>query len=291
MRITSTGIESAPTRSETLGPLRALRLRVAVGYYDFLKPPTLARLTALWLRDRLGRRRYRLLSVRELLATRTSETAFVFGSGRSLLEISDAEWERISACNTISLREFPRQRWVRADYHVTSEVDFPEEYARRIRDNPLYCETVFVVQGGLRAERGNELVAKALLPPGARLFRFARTSRGRHAPPSRTPRRLVHGANSILDATNLAVALGFRRIVLAGADYYNKEYFWLPPGETRSYEQEGFTAGSLFSGAEAVVSMLGDWHDLLAPEGIELAVYNPRSLLAQRLPVFRFEES
>ncbi len=256
------------------------------GHYDYLKPGHLAECAAAYARDAIGLRRYRVLSEAELLATRTSETAFIFGSGRSLVDITADEWSAIARFNTISLREFPRQRWIRADYHLSSEVDFLEEYARRLRENPLYAQTVFVVQGGFLALRGNQLVGRGLLPAGARVFRFRRTSRGRFAPPSRSPSVLVHAYNSIFDATNLAVALGFHRVVLAGADYYNKEYFWLPPGETRSYEKPGVTASGLFTGYDAIIGMLGDWHDLLVPEGVELSVFNPRSLLAQRLPVY-----
>ena len=227
-----------------------------------------------------------MLGIGELLATRTSDTAFVFGSGRSLLEITPDEWDAIARCNTISLREFPRQRWVRADYHVTSEVDELEPYARRIRENPLYRQTVFVVQGGFMAERGNELVGGKLLPLGARLFRYRRRARGRYAPPSRTPRRLVHGPNSIFDATNLAVALGFRRIVLAGADYYNKEYFWLAPGEKRSYDHEAVDVAREWGATPLILAMMSGWRKELEPEGIELSVWNPRSSLSEVLPVF-----
>ena len=83
-----------------------------------------------------------------MLATRTSDTAFVFGSGRSLLELGADDWRRIGEYNTISLREFPRQSWVRADYHLTGEIDELEEYAQRLRENPLYANTIFVVMGG-----------------------------------------------------------------------------------------------------------------------------------------------
>lgn len=268
--------------------LRAARGRLREGYYDFLKPRYAARLAYLYVLDRARSRRYRLLDERQLMATRTSDTAFVFGSGRSLVEITPDEWERIAACNTISLREFPRQQWVRADYHITSEVDFVDEYARRIRENPLYAGTVFVVQGGFRAERGNELVGRGLLPRGAPVFRFRRSSRGVVAPPSRRLRDgLVHGFSSIFDATNLAVLLGFRRIVLAGVDLYNKEYFWLPPGETRAYEKPDVEGPrSPFASTEPIVEMLGAWHDVLAADGVELSVRDPRSLAAARLPVF-----
>ncbi len=269
-----------------LRELRAVRGRVREGYYGFLKPPSLARHAAMYARDCVGRRRYRLLSEEELLATRTSDTAFVFGSGRSLLDVGEDEWAAIARCNTISLREFPRQRWVRADYHVTGEIDLVDDYARRIRENPLYADAVFVVQEGFISVRANELVGRGLLPHGARVFRYSRRDRARNAPPSRSPRELVHGYNSMFDATNLAVALGYRRIVLAGADYYNKEYFWLSPDEQRAYEKPGIRADEAWPQAEPIVAMLGDWHDLLAPEGVQLFVHNPRSLLASRLPVF-----
>jgi len=241
-----------------------------------------------YVRDRIGRRRYRHLSVAELLATRRSDTAFVFGSGRSLLDIGEGEWAAIAEHDTISLREFPRQSWVRADYHLTSEVDRLEEYARRLRENRLYAETVFVVQEGWLAHMGNELIGRGLLAADARVFRFRRTSRGRYGPPSRTPRKLVHGYNSIFDATNFAAALGFRRVVLVGADYYNKEYFWLREGERRTYEATGIVATERWPQADAIVEMMGRWRRELAARGIELAVYNPRSLLARHLPVFRF---
>jgi hypothetical protein len=268
------------------GRLRKLRHEVHAASF-VLAPSHVRRATSAYVRDRVGRRRYRVLSVDELLATRKTDTAFVFGSGRSLVEIGEPEWEAIAGFDTISLREFPRQSWVRADYHLTSEVDKLEPYARRLRENPLYADTVFAVQGGWQAHMGNELVARGLLTPGSRIFRFRRTSRWRYRPPSPTPRRLVHGYNSIFDATNFAFAIGFRRIVLAGADYYNKEYFWLGEGERRSYEATGVAAERQWAQADWIVEMMGRWHAFMRDRGVELAVYNPRSLLAKHLPVFR----
>ncbi len=267
--------------------LKQERTRLAAGAYRHWRPRHVARLTGAWLRDRRGRRAYRLLSEDELRATRRSDTAFVFGSGRSLVDISAEEWARIADHDTVSLREFPRQRWVRADYHITGEIDELDEYARRLRENPLYANTVFVVMDGFVAHMGNELVGRRLLSPGARVFRFRRRSRWRYAPPSRTPRELVHGANSIFDAVNFAYALGYRRIVVAGADYYNKEYFWLAPGEARAYEP-GVDATAPWPQAEQVVEMMGRWREILNEDSVELLVYNPRSRLAERLPVFRW---
>ena len=273
-----------------LDRLKAEWTRLAAGAYRHWRPRHVVRAGSAWLRDRRSRRSYRLLSEEELRATRHSDTAFVFGSGRSLVDVTPEEWRRIAEYDTISLREFPRQSWVRADYHLTGEVDELDAYARRLRENPLYADTVFVVMGGFFAHMGNELVGRRLLPPGARLFRFRRRSRWRYAPPSRSPRRLVHGPNSIFDAVNLAYALGYRRIVVAGADYYNKEYFWLRPAEARPYEL-GVDARAPWPQAEQVVEMMGRWRDVLAGDAVELLVYNPRSRLASRLPVFKWDAS
>jgi hypothetical protein len=270
--------------------LKEERTRLAAGAYRHWRPRHVAKLAKAWLRDRRSRHAYRLLSEDELRATRRSDTAFVFGSGRSLVEISAEEWARIAEHDTISLREFPRQSWVRADYHLTGEVDELDEYARRLRENPRYASTIFIVMGGFGAHMGNELVGQRLLPLGARIFRFRRRSRWRYAPPSRTPRELVHGANSIFDAVNFAYALGYRRIVVAGADYYNKEYFWLEPGETRPYER-WVDASAPWPQSEQVVEMMGRWREIMGVNGVDLLVYNPRSRLADQLQVFRWPES
>jgi hypothetical protein len=269
--------------------LRTLRGLYRERYFAFLRPRPFVRLLGLYLSDRRGRRRYRTLSEAELLATRGSDTAFVFGSGRSLAEIPEDEWARMADYDTISLRDFPRQQWIRADYHLTSEVDALDEYAQRLRTNPRYAETIFVVQEGFRAECGNELVGRGLYPTDARMFRYRRR-RSRTAGPSRRfAGGLVHGSSSIFDATNFAYLMGYRRIVLVGVDLYNKEYFWLGPGETRMHEQPGVDARNVFLGAEPIVLLMAAWRDALVADGVELLTYNPRSLLAAHVPVFAWE--
>ena len=241
--------------------------------------------------DRVGRRRYTELTVDALLATRTSDTVFIFGSGRSILDITPEQWRAIAAANTISLREFPRQSFVRADYHITGEVDDLQAYARRLRENPRYEHTVFVVQEGWSASNGNRLVGRGLLRSGARVFRYRRTARGRYAPPSSSfADGLVHGHGTIIGVVNFAVLMGWRTIVLAGVDLYDKGYFWLSQGETRSYEKPGLTSDSRFTSGSDIVRMLGAWRAVLAPDGVNLMVLNPRSLVADVLPVYRFPD-
>jgi hypothetical protein len=241
------------------------------------------------IRNARGRRAYVELSESELRATRTSDTVFIFGSGSSLKEIAANEWRAIAAhANTISFREFPRQSFIRADYHVTAEVDDLDEYAARLRENPLYARTVFVVQSGWPAFSGNNLIGRRLLREGARLFRYRRIARGRYVPPSRAFRDgLVHGFGSVVGVVNFAYLMGWRTIVLAGVDMYDKRYFWLPADQMRPYEKPGLSVSSRFTGGDEITVMLGRWRAEFEAESVGLFVYNPRSLLATTLPVYR----
>jgi hypothetical protein len=272
--------------------LRELRLGAAI-HAQHLKPGNIARFGSAYMRDGIARRRYRQLRADEL--PRRSDTAFVLGSGASVRDITAAEWEQIAAHATISFSEFQRQSFVRADYHLVGEVADVgvadrdaalEQYAGLLRGNPLYAETVMVLQEGWLARDSNDLVGRGLLKPGTRTYRFRRVKRGVPAPPSERLPELVHGWNTSFDCTNLAVLLGFRRIVLVGIDLYDRHYFWLDRGELRPNVDT--PVDEPFPTSKAVVDLYAGWRRVLEPRSVQLLVYNPRSLLTEALEVFRW---
>jgi hypothetical protein len=242
-----------------------------------------ARAAALNARERGA---YRRLSDEELLSTAHGDTVFVFGSGRTLLDIAADEWERIAACQTIAFSEFHRTRFVRVDYHLANEVHEPAAYGRSIAESPGYRETIFVVQRGFFAYRGNEIIGSRLLPRDARVYRYRRIGRARDRLPTRSlAAGLTHGWNSSFDAVNLAVLLGWRRVVLAGIDMYDRQYAYLGEGEHRPQDNP-HAVRSTFHGAAKSVRLYGHWRDEASARGIELTVYDKRSALAAVLPVF-----
>jgi hypothetical protein len=271
---------------------RARLLRSDAAYVaSGLRPSWALQKTREWLREPLGRRAYRTLSEEELLATRSAETAFVFGSGRSLLDIGPDEWRRIGEANTIGFSHFHRQRWVRVDYHLVAEVSGVRPTAESIAASPCYASTIFLVMRGWNAEASNALVGRRLLPRGARVYRYRRIARGLTIPPSeRLGAGLVHGSNTSLDVVNFALAMGWRRVVVAGVDLYNRNYFFLGEDETRPDERPGWSANMRFHQADHVVEMFGLWHGAARERGIELYVYDSRSLLAEVLPVFSWSD-
>ena len=246
-----------------------------------LEPRHAAASTAWWVREPLGRRSYRVLSEAELLRTRRSDTAFVFGSGASLQDIDDETWRRIAEFDTVAFSHFHRQRWVRVDYHLVVEAISADETAASIRSNPMYADAIFGMAKGWIAHAPNELVARRLLPARARLFRWRRVARGRVASASTSlGQGLVHGDGSIQDAVNFALVMGYRRIVVAGADLFGARYFWMPPGD-------GNPGGSArWQQAATVVASMRLWREAAAADGVELFVFDGRSALAEALPVF-----
>ncbi|MBT5831548.1 MAG: hypothetical protein HOH77_15270 [Candidatus Latescibacteria bacterium] len=215
------------------------------------------------------------------------------GSGYSINNITADQWAYISQHNTISFREFPRQNFVRADYHLTGEIDFVEPYAEHICKNPHYKDTIFAVQKGWLAHQANQLIGKRLLPSKAPMFRFHRCGRSQHIPPSKNfSDGLVQGFNSSFSVTNFAYVMGWKHIVLSGIDLNDKRYFWLGQNETRAYETKGMgiTYESVFTNADHIVPLFKYWTETLSKQGVQLYTLNPKSLLADVMPIYKISD-
>lgn len=240
--------------------------------------------TLLWLREPLGRRAFRVLDERALLATRRSDTVFVFGSSASLRRLTPEEWRRFAEHDVVGFSHFHRQRWIRVDYHLVAEVASAAETAASMRANPLYAETIFGMTKGWTAEAANAMVANRLLPAGTRIFRWRRVARGRIAPPSRRlADGLVHGAGSVQDVVNFALVLGWRRVVVVGVDLRGGGYFWMEDAPDAS-------GGDRWPQADRVLPAMRLFLEHAHRDGIRLEVYSPQSLLAEVLPVFSWDD-
>lgn len=250
-----------------------------------------------WIRSLAARRRYILLDENELRARRRSDTVYVFGSGASLNEISPTDWAAIASHDTFGFNWFVHQRFVRCDFHLIRgipDTDFDrsiwmpqlEEYFGLIRSNGFYADTVFCVQTGFRATNGNRALGLRLLPDGRRVFLW-RTCTRRRGPARSFEDGLTHVHSTLTEVVNLAFVAGWRRIVLAGVDLYDRRYFWLPSGATRSVDvrRSADASDPHVQAATGLVALLAEWQKSFECEGVRMEVLNPRSLLAAVLPV------
>lgn len=251
-----------------------------------------------WLRFHMGRRAYRFLTDDELRASRRSDTVFIFGSGGSLNEISPADWRLFEEHDTFGFNWFVHQRFVRCDYQLIRGIPDDDldpdvwrpqlaEYFDLLRSNSCFGDSILLVQTGFRAINGNRAIGYRYLSEGSRIFLW-RTNTTQELPSESFEAGLVHRHSTLEECVNLAYLTGWRRIVLVGVDLYDRRYFWLSRDETRSVdERRGFSAGAAHDRATSgMVDAMGVWSDWLGLRGVELSVYNPRSLLAAKLPVY-----
>lgn len=291
---------SANTRHALRSEASMLKSR---GVTDFLRWNAL--LIDAAVRERAMRHRYRVLDAEQLVATRRSDTVFVFGSGASLNDITAAQWSHIRQHDTFGFTGFIYQKWVPVGYHlIRGGVEgslvwraYAEDYIRSLNDNPYFADTVLILQGEYFAMFANQLLGYKFIRRQARVFRY-QTARGEGLPTRSFDQGIRHNAGTLCDSVNVAACMGWKQIVLAGVDLYDARYFWLPPNTTLGVNEQGLmTAGeNNYRGSRydehhntvrnGVVETMGEWGEYLRREqGIELSVLNPRSLLAAVMPV------
>lgn len=258
-----------------------------------------------YLLNRQGESAYQWGTWQDFLARKHSEQIFVFGGGASLHDVSPAEWARIDQANTLGWRNFAYQTFVHADYLILRELAawrgmegntyFIEQVTRlmeQIETNPHFAQTLILVQGGWKAVAGNQLIGRRLAPPNYTYLRFKTGARHAQALPSTDFRRgLTHVYGTLTDAVNLAYLGGWSSIVLIGIDLYDSQYF--VRSDEKSHERETGQIASQVIHATArsgIVEKMGEWSRWLAERDVHLSVYNPRSLLAEVMPVFRWDE-
>jgi hypothetical protein len=172
-------------------------------------------------------------------------------------------------------------------------------YARHLRSNPNFADTVLLVQRDWGAFLSHTLVGERLLAPGAAICWY-RTNKRLDGKPGRTWHEgLSHTAGALSDSVNAAALLGWKTIVLVGVDLYDSRYFWGPADGTLDFDADGeFIAatarndhaiswdGVHNTARNGIVETLQAWREAFEADRVRLEVYNPRSLLTRVLPVY-----
>jgi len=272
---------------------------------DYLKMlPTIQRLRwQAWLLHFSGLGAYKQLTEKELLATRKSDTLFLFGSGYSINQLTPAECRYFERHNTMSFNWFAHQNLLRIDYHIAREITAPPPYLNRVfhwvrnlnsyarlLKKPFYANTIYILQKGWMAISSNRLIGLSLLPSGARIFRYTLRSRGKWEPPTDSlSKGIVHGPGSLAECVNFAYAMGWKHIVLVGVDLYDSRYFWLPPEGMRSEDahlHNYTTSDSPHATGRWMIDFMAYWKPLLEAKNVRVEIYNPKSLLNSVFRVF-----
>lgn len=258
-----------------------------------------------YLKDRMHRKRYRLISPGDFPGRRKTDVVFIFGAGASLQDITPEEWARIDRYETFGWRLFALQEYVHADFMLIREVGqiahklSPRaqkrdlaEMANWISGNPRLDDALIIVQEGWRAVAGNRFFGGGFAPQGYTYMRFRNGQRQAGALPGQSfTEGITHLQGTLTDALNIAFLGGWPHIVLIGIDLYNSAYFNVSPGESNPdwvYSASG--PDNPHSTAQSgIVETVRIWAEWMAERGTQVSVYNPKSLLAQVIPVFSWD--
>lgn len=270
-------------------------------YWNYLKAYLCARA---WL----NRSRYRWLSEDELKGRRKSDTVFIFGSGYSLNEISEIEWRRLAEHDVFGFSGFIYQDFIRTDFHLIRGWDegqrglkgwfrSADTYAGQFNGNSRFADAILLLQGDYTSTFCNTLIGFGMLRPGqAYRYRTNWTLDGR--PSTQLARGVVHACGTLSDAVNVAFLLGWKSIVLVGVDLYDSRYFWGPNDATLALDDSGRHVPAMRTprgvgwneshrtAQTGIVELMRLWREMFRVHGVELSVYNPRSLLVSVLPVY-----
>lgn len=262
------------------------------------------------LRNLKGARNYHVLSEPEIRTTPKSDTLFILGSGYSLNDITPEQWREISKHDTLGFTGSVYQKWIPLDYHLvrgwgegaTLGVDWvnnARSYADLLEGNPFFKNTILLLQGEYFGHFCNTLLGYNLLRSGRSVYRY-RTARGFGPPTSNLSQGIRHITGTLSDVVNFAYCVGWKKVVLLGVDLYDNRYFWLKSDETWKidyatgkghpdkvndrggrYDQDHPTVKN------GILPLIENWKPYFDQAGIELSVYNPKSLLASVLPVYK----
>lgn len=245
---------------------------------------------------------------------RESDTLFVMGSGGSVNDISDAEWEKMERIgDVLSFNYFFRGEFVPIDYHIVREMKRGEdpwswslvtsegllnEYCETLRSNECYEDcTYFVCNQNVtwRQMASQQAIWATYFWKYFEGERIVPYQNGRAGTPGEDISEVVHDGSTLTDAINIGYLLGYTNIVLVGVDLNDRNYFWLEDDEVRDVDRyrEDVDAETEHSTARPMMNVIPRWRDYLERQGVSLYVENPESLLHAEgvLPTYDIESA
>lgn len=273
-----------------------------------------------WIKARFALRKYYdVITVETLRERVTSDTVFIFGSGPSIADVTEEQWKEIEKHNTLGVGAWALQDFVRTDFYIMREIgcrsnfliwelidkEACHELFGAMKRNRHFKNSIYVVYDCITHAPTNYILEKRLIPEGAKVFPFTNPLPYKYRPPSTDAHYLTHFGTTVSDGINLAMILGWKNIVLMGVDGYDGKNFWniqdTPHASVESiiqgYSEIRVDTEKADRGLHHTISnlayLLGRWRPKLDELGINVWVYSPKSVLAERgtVPVYQWPQN
>ncbi len=245
---------------------------------------------------------YTKLTKNDLANSRKSETLIVMGSGCSINDLTKDEIQIFEKHDVFVFNGFLEfGDFIRVDYFLGREFLFYNNdltmgemennglfhhcFAHKVNDLKSRDNTIFFLQHELCADSVNFLLAHKMLPPLLKIFPFHNPIIRRLQLPWKNLKKILHCGGTLGDVVHVGYSMGYKRIVLVGVDLYDRNHFWMTQGETSKMDkQRGADCNQRHNMADSSINVFDKWNVFFKKEGVELFVYNPKSLLTEVLP-------
>ena len=252
-------------------------------------------------------KKYKIFSHKEILDRKKSDTLFICGSSGHVDEIDEATWDKINEHDTLGLNYFI--------YHKFSPTYYALNYGRNdvvhtyheilIKNrNRDYENTIFLVSSRMRRRGIHPRITPQFFTnnPKVAYFLYPRPVR---VPASRSFRpddfkKSIFYRGSLNNYLYVARLFEYRKIVLLGCEmdsgipFYEHypEAQWMSEmeGYQPSYEERlrGYMGLTKQKGKHNLITTILAINEyVFEPEGLELYVFNKKSLLYPTIPLYR----
>ena len=273
-------------------------------YYRHLRVPQVIRR---WIQNRHVN--YTVHSLDDLRRKRTSDTLFLLGCGRSITDVSEETWRKLTYFDTFAWNYFIYHRFVPTYYALTCGRNpavhkYHIEIVRKRADD--YAPVTMIISSRERRRGMHPRLIPEYFPadPSVAYFLYPKVM---HCPADRPFaqehfRETMYYRGGINLYLHFARLLGYKKIVLVGCDmnsaipfyedYPKAQWMKTLPGylRPRAERERSLYKGSYQSKGKHsfVETILAINQFVFQPEGIELYVLGKQSRLFPSLPLYSF---
>ena len=245
-----------------------------------------------------------------MLLKKNSDTLFIYGTGSSLNNISDTNYETIKKFDSVSINLFPNTK-IHLSHYILGEgiyyllYLFNSEKDNKAKDEydsiintlkTVYKNTNIImikkyVNSMTFLNKYYSKVKEDLIDLKDNIYEVecGKSTQTIEFPENHILKKLYHHNGSICCAINYAIQMKYNKIVFAGVDLYNCLF------KTPSYITK-----KLYDNVD-IVDVINDKHPSFKPifnylkyikksnNKINFYTYNPKSLLTKLIPIYKLE--
>ena len=256
-----------------------------------------------------SKKHYNIINFNEIRYNiKKSNTVVIFGTGSSINKLRRDEWKKLRKFNSICLGHFAEHDYKkRADTEIVhvkesghwgliaknSQLENLKEvlnYIVGIKKSKNYKKKIFFLQKGISAKCSNFILDNQLLPFKSKIA-FYRSSKLSQLIPNlnKSSDNLNGYSGSLSMAISFAIKLGWKKIILAGVDLDNNQYFYYKKNKTviwNSTHKVAIKVNDAHTMKNRTLTYLDSLKKILKSRKIKIYTLNKKSIVGKILPKF-----